>query len=262
MITFKKQPENTIQFAIRFGIKIEGEFKNSLEKMKGTKNNKQSPLVKILRKIFDEKSDARTEYRLEFRTFIISSLCAINNDIIRTFKSMMKKCSNFNINLWLKGAVCKILKGSWAIWIGGIETVYNIMKPRFDMKDLEKHDQKHKEEGCTETEEESECRNLRILLYEEMEASYVGFAEDKENHRQPIVNASTFKDYTEALVLPGLDLKDEIEDTDYEDADQVYETTIVADDKERNSRQIEMEAGFNDGRNPEEEEFITAKKPQ
>jgi hypothetical protein len=201
-----------VEFAITFGRKIEGEFKNSLEKMKGTKTNKYSPLVKMLRKIFDEKSDARTECRLEFRTFLISSLGAVNNDTIRTFKSMMGKCSNSNINIWLKGAVCKVLKGSWAIWSGGKETVYNIMRPRFHMGDLEKHDQEHKEESCTEIREESECRNIRILLHKEMEASYIRLAEDQENHEQSIVNASTFKDNTEALVLPGLDLKDEIED--------------------------------------------------
>jgi hypothetical protein len=94
--------------------------------------------------------------------------------------------------------------------IGGKETVYNMMRPKISLDDLEK-------------EEDREGRNLRMILQEEMEASYIGYAEDNERLRQSVVNATRFKDSTEALVLPSFDLKDEATDEDYQDEEQVRE---------------------------------------
>jgi hypothetical protein len=88
-----------VEFAIPFGRKVEDEYKNSMEKMKVTKTNKYAPLIRFLRSKFDEKSDARTEFRIEFRTFIVSSLGAISNDTIRSFQSMIGRCSRTNANL-------------------------------------------------------------------------------------------------------------------------------------------------------------------
>jgi hypothetical protein len=74
-------------------------------------------------------SDVRTEYMIEFRTFIVSSLCAIPNDTIRSFRSMIGKYSSTNANLWLKRVVCEVLKGSWSIWVDGRDNIYNMMRP-------------------------------------------------------------------------------------------------------------------------------------
>jgi hypothetical protein len=142
----------------------------------------------------------------------------------------------------LKRVVCEVLKGSWAIWIGGKETVYNMMRPKITLDDLEKDDALHREEGSREPEEERTIRNLRVLLQEEMKAGFVGFAEDKDNLRQTLVNATKFKDLTETFVLSNFCRKEEAADEDYNDEDQLYEMIQVADDKNRNERQLEMNA--------------------
>jgi hypothetical protein len=156
--------------------------------------------------------------------------------------------------------VCEVLKGSWAIWIGGKKSIYNTMRPIITLNDLEKEDEIHGEEESQEPEQDRTGRNLRILLREEMEASFIGFAEDKDNLRQAIVNSTRFKDSTEALVLPNFDRKDDLPDEEYQYFEQIGEMIEVADDEDRNSRQLEMDAEFSGSRNPEGEDFIAVER--
>jgi hypothetical protein len=110
--------------------------KDTLQKMKGKKTNKDAPLIFILRAGFGAKSNAAVEFKVEFRSFIISSLGAIPGDTVSTFRSLVGKCPTSVVNLWMKRMVCDALKGSWLIWIGGKESIYNMMRSRFNMEKL------------------------------------------------------------------------------------------------------------------------------
>jgi hypothetical protein len=132
-----------VEFAITIGRRINGDHEKSLDKMRATKTNKYSSLVNHIREEMDRASDARTEFGVEFRTFIISSLGAVPNETVKSFKSMIGKCSMSNACLWLKSAFCEVLKGSFAIWIGGKDVVYSMMRPKFAFDDLEKQDREH-----------------------------------------------------------------------------------------------------------------------
>jgi hypothetical protein len=127
-----------VEFAITFGRKLEREFNNILEKMRHFKTNKYSSMINHIREEMERASDARTEYRVEFHTFIISSLGAVPNETVTSFKSMVGKCSTSNTCLWLKGADCVVLKSSFAIWTGGKDIIYNMMRPKFNLKDFGK----------------------------------------------------------------------------------------------------------------------------
>jgi hypothetical protein len=108
-----------VEFAIPFGRKEELMNRDSLQKMKGKKTNKYAPLIFILRAGFEDKSNVAVEFKVEFRSFIISSLGTIPGDTVSTFKSLIGKCPTSVVNLWMKRMVCDALKGSWLIWIGG-----------------------------------------------------------------------------------------------------------------------------------------------
>jgi hypothetical protein len=60
--------------------------------MKGKKTNKYAPLIFILRAGFEAKSNAAVEFKVEFRSFIISSLGAIPGDTVSTFRLLVGKC--------------------------------------------------------------------------------------------------------------------------------------------------------------------------
>jgi hypothetical protein len=171
---------------------------------------------------------------------------------------MVGKCSMSNACLWLKGAVCAVLKGIFAIWTGGKDTIYSMMRPKFNLEDLEREDESHQREGSEESEQERLSRNLRAVLREEMETAFVGFEEEIPRFRQSIVNATKYKDLTQASLMPNLDLKDEVEDdVTLKDDEQIGEMNEAADDVEvRNERYVEMEPGFSGTRNHAGEDII------
>jgi hypothetical protein len=114
--------------------------------------NKQiCTLILILRNEFEARNNAVVEFRVEFRSFIISSQGAIPGNISNAFKSLIDKCPTSVTNLWMKRMVCDVLKGSWMIWIGGKESVYTMMRPRMTLEKLEKRDVKYAQEGSVET---------------------------------------------------------------------------------------------------------------
>jgi hypothetical protein len=85
-----------VEFAITFGKRDTGEYHNTLEKMKTAKTLKYARLVNHIKDEMLKKNDFKTEYRVEFRTFIISSFGAVPNDTVKSFKSMIGKCSMAN----------------------------------------------------------------------------------------------------------------------------------------------------------------------
>jgi hypothetical protein len=107
------------EFAIRFCRKTELMNKDTLAKIKGTKTNKYDPMILILRNEFEAKSNAAVEFKVEFRSFIISSLGAIPGDTISSFKSLIGKCPTSVVNLWIgralrpslpvHGAFCRLM---------------------------------------------------------------------------------------------------------------------------------------------------------
>jgi hypothetical protein len=133
---------------------------------------------------------------------------------------MIGKCTGSNINLWLKRIVCEVLKGICTIWIEAKEKVYNMMRPRFSLNDLEKQDNEHEEEGSIESEDDREGRNLRTVLHEEIEASFICYVEDNERLRQTVVNEARYKDLTEVPVIPNFDSKQKVEKAE-EDESQI-----------------------------------------
>jgi hypothetical protein len=214
-----------VEFAITFGKRDTDEYHNSLEKMRMHKSDKYSTMVNYVRNEMAKRSDFKTEFkvefRVEFRTFVISSLGAVPNETVKSFKSMIGKCSMSNACLWLKGAVCKALKGSFAIWTGGRDMLYNMMRPKIDLKKLDEEDESIERGGSIEPEQEKLNRNLRALLREEMESSFVGFGEDSPRYKQNIVNATEFKDLTQVLIDPRMDLNDKAKEDSLCSNDQV-----------------------------------------
>jgi hypothetical protein len=234
-----------VEFAITFGKRDTDEYHNSLDKMRMHKTDKYSRLVNYVKNELAKRSDFKTEYRIEFRTFIISSLGAVPNETVKSFKSMIGKCSISNACLWLKGAVCKALKGSIAIWTGGRDMLYNMMRPKVDLKKLDEEDESIERGGSVEPEQEKLNRNLRALLREEMESSFVGFGEDSPRYKQSIVNATEFKDLTQVLIDPHMEMKDQVEENSLCTNDQVEEAQDAAEsEEERRTRSKMREAGF------------------
>jgi uncharacterized protein YdcH (DUF465 family) len=105
-----------VELAITFGKRDTDEYHNSLDNMRMHKTDKYSSMVNYVKNEMAKRSDYRTEFRVEFRTFMISSLGAIPNETVKSFKSMIGKCSMSNACLWLNRGVCKALKGSFPIW--------------------------------------------------------------------------------------------------------------------------------------------------
>jgi hypothetical protein len=99
-----------VEFAITFGRKDLDEYHNTLEKMRIFKSEKYSTMVNSIRDEMARRNDNKTEFRVEFRAFVISSLDTVPNETVKSFKSMVGKFSMSNACLWLKGAVCKALK--------------------------------------------------------------------------------------------------------------------------------------------------------
>jgi hypothetical protein len=237
-----------VEFAITFGKRDTDEYHNSLDKMRTQKAIKYSRLVNHIKEEMSKKNDFKTEYRVEFRTFIISSLGAVPNETVKSFKSMIGKCSMADACLWLKGAVCKALKGSFAIWMGGREQLYNMMRPKFDLKKLDEEDENINSE---EPEQERLNRNLRALLREEMESSFVGFGEDSPKSMQSIINATDFKDLTQVLIDPNMDSRDKVKENSLCSNEQVDEVEDAAQNQEeRNLRSKVRETGFSGTRSP------------
>jgi hypothetical protein len=240
-----------VEFAITFGKRDTDEYHNSLEKMKIHKSDKYSTMVNYIREEIAKRNDYKAEFRVEFRTFIISSLGAVPNETVKSFKSMIGKCSMSNACLWLKGAVCKVLKGSFAIWTVGRDMLYNMMRPKIDLKKLDEKDESIEREGSREPEQERLNRNLRALLRDEMESDFVGFGEDSPRYKQSIVNATSFKDLTQVLIDTHMDVREEIEENSLCSNDQMDKAEDAADSaEERNERSKEREPGFSGTRRP------------
>jgi hypothetical protein len=142
-----------VEFAIPFGRKTELMNKDMLAKMKNTRTNKYALLVMILRSGFEAKSNAAIEFKVEYRSFIVSSLGAIPGETISVFKSIVGKCPIFVMNLWMKRMVCDVLKGNWLIWIGGKENIYNMMRQRVTLEKFDKREVKYAQEGKVETKD-------------------------------------------------------------------------------------------------------------
>jgi hypothetical protein len=139
-------------------------------------------------------------------------LGAVPNETVKSFKSMIGKCSMSNACLWLKGAVGKVLNGSFAIWTRGRDMLYNMMRPKIDRRKLDEKDESIGKGGSEEPEQERLNRNLRALLREEMESAFVGFGEYSARYKQNIVNATDFKDLTQVLIDPHMDMKDKVKE--------------------------------------------------
>jgi hypothetical protein len=129
------------------------------------------------------------------------------------------------------------------------------MIPKVEMKDLDREDEgiEKEKEGSVEPEQERLKRNVRALLREEMESSFISFGEDSPRYKQNIVNATDFKDLTQVLIDPKLDIKEEVEEESIcKDDIQMNEMIEAADSEEkRNERSLEREPGFSGTRNPE-----------
>jgi hypothetical protein len=234
-----------VEFAITFGKRDTDEYHNSLDKMRMQKTDKYSSMVNYVKNEMAKRSDYKREFRVEFRTFIVSLLGAIPNETVKSFKSMIGKCSMSNACLWLKGAVCKALKGSFAIWTGGRKMLYNMMRPKIDLKKLIEGDESIERGGSVEPEQEKLNRNLRALLREEMESSFVGFGEDSSRYKQNIVNATEFKDLTHMLIDPRMDMNDKVEEDSLCSNDQMEEAEDAANSREeRNERNKIRNTGF------------------
>jgi hypothetical protein len=77
--------------------------------MKDTKTNKYEGLIKRSREGFAERSNDDTEYIIEFRTFIISSIDVVPNDAMNSLKSIIEKYHTSGSNLWMKRMVVQVL---------------------------------------------------------------------------------------------------------------------------------------------------------
>jgi hypothetical protein len=197
---------------------------DTLMLMKTIKTNKYAPLILNQRNEFDARSNAAIEFKVEFRTFIVSSPVAMPGDSISTFKLLIGKCSTSNINLWLKRIVRAVLKGSWMIWTGAREEVYNMMQPKATLEKLKKKDKKYAEEGSDEKQEDKDCINLRRVLQEEMCGDFMGFAENRETMRHAIIGGADYKDITQELIYSNFDSKAEL--VEEEKLEEVFDNQI------------------------------------
>jgi hypothetical protein len=126
-----------------------------------------------------------------------------------------------------------------------------MMRPKVDLKKLDEEDESI-ERGCSvEPEQEKLNRNLRALPREEMESSFVGFGEDSPRYKQNIVNSTEFKDLTQVLIDPRMDMNDKVEEDSLCSDDQVEEAEDAASSREeRNERSKIRSPGFSGTRSP------------
>ncbi|GMO18297.1 MAG: hypothetical protein Ta2E_09330 [Mycoplasmoidaceae bacterium] len=149
---------NMIEVAIPFGRTLE-EKGNTLEVKRKEKTDKYSPMVKKINMELENKSERGKKFQVVFEPIIVSSFGAVPNTTVKALERLLK-CSKYTVHLWAKRMCVDALIGSFGIWIKAKDGIYELMKSRKSLRDIE--DDKLAQEG----EEGNTNDNLRELVNE------------------------------------------------------------------------------------------------